>query len=40
MVIIINTIILNSQQEKIKDEAVKWFKYSSSQLFEIAGGAG
>lgn len=32
--------VLNEQQEKIKNEAVHWFNYSSSQLFEISGLAG
>ena len=33
-------IILNEQQEKIKNEAVNWFWRSSEQLFEISGPAG
>lgn len=33
-------IVLNEQQEKIKNEAVKWFNYSSDQVFQISGGAG
>ena len=33
-------MILNQQQQKIKDEAVKWFKTSSQQVFEISGPAG
>lgn len=33
-------IILNEQQEKIKNEAVHWFRHESSQLFEIDGEAG
>lgn len=33
-------IILNEQQEKIKNEAVNWFWHSSEQLFEIDGLAG
>lgn len=33
-------IILNSGQEKIKSEAVNWYKNSSEQVFEIEGPAG
>lgn len=33
-------ILLNEQQEKIKDQAVHWFNYESKQLFEIDGQAG
>lgn len=33
-------IILNEQQEKIKNAAVSWFLNSSEQLFQITGGAG
>ena len=33
-------VILNEQQEQIKNEAVHWFKHESSQLFEISGLAG
>jgi exodeoxyribonuclease-5 len=33
-------IILNAQQEKIKNEAIHWFKYESEQVFEIHGPAG
>lgn len=33
-------IVLNEQQEKIKNEAVHWFRYESKQLFEIDGPAG
>ena len=33
-------IELNQQQQKIKDEAVHWFKYESQQVFEISGPAG
>ena len=33
-------IILNEQQEKIKNEAVHWFRHESSQVFEISGAAG
>ena len=33
-------IILNTQQEKIKDAAVHWFLHESSQVFEISGLAG
>lgn len=35
-----NNIVLNPGQEKIKNEAVDWFRNSSSQLFEIDGLAG
>ena len=35
-----NNIVLNAGQEKIKNEAVDWFRNSSSQLFEIDGLAG
>ena len=33
-------ITLTDEQEKIKNEAVHWFKYESKQLFEIDGKAG
>lgn len=33
-------IVLNEQQEKIKNEAVRWFNYGSDQVFQISGGAG
>ena len=33
-------IILNEQQEKIKNKAVEWFHHSSDQLFQIDGAAG
>lgn len=33
-------IILNSGQERIKNEAIKWFRNSSEQVFEISGDAG
>lgn len=33
-------IILNQEQEKIKNEAIHWFLYESEQVFEIAGAAG
>lgn len=33
-------IQLNSGQQKIKDEAVDWFRNGSSQVFEIEGAAG
>ena len=33
-------MILNQGQQKIHDEAVHWFNYESSQLFEISGAAG
>lgn len=33
-------IILTPEQEKIKDEAVNWFRNSSKQVFEISGKAG
>ena len=36
----VNNIILNDQQEKIKNAAVHWFRYESEQVFEIAGPAG
>lgn len=35
-----NTIILNTQQEIIKNKAVHWFLHESSQVFEIDGPAG
>ena len=35
-----SNIILNEQQEKIKNEAIEWFLHSSDQLFEISGLAG
>jgi exodeoxyribonuclease-5 len=35
-----NGIILNEQQERIKNEAIHWFLYESKQVFEIAGPAG
>lgn len=34
------SIILNKQQEFIASEAVKWYRYSSEQLFQFAGLAG
>ena len=33
-------IILNEQQERIKNEAVHWFYHSSEQVFEAEGQAG
>ena len=33
-------IILNEQQEQIKNEAVRWFHFSSEQVFQISGPAG
>ena len=33
-------VILNEEQEKIKNEAIHWFLYESEQVFEIAGPAG
>lgn len=36
----INGIILNEQQERIKNEAVYWYHHSSEQVFEIDGLAG
>ena len=33
-------MILNDQQEKIKNEAINWYFNSSEQLFEISGPAG
>ena len=33
-------VILNEQQEKIKNEAIHWFNFESKQLFEIDGQAG
>ena len=33
-------IVLNQQQEIIRNEAVNWFNNSSEQLFEISGAAG
>ena len=33
-------IILNSGQEKIRQEAIKWYRDSSEQVFEIEGPAG
>jgi hypothetical protein len=33
-------IYLNKKQEEIKNEAIKWFKYGSDQVFQISGGAG
>lgn len=35
-----NNIVLNDQQEKIKNKAVHWFLHESSQVFEIDGAAG
>ena len=35
-----NRIILNDQQELIKNQAIHWYLHESSQLFEISGGAG
>ena len=35
-----SNIILNEQQEKIKNEAIEWFLHSSDQIFEISGLAG
>lgn len=35
-----SAIILNDEQEKIKNQAVHWFLHESSQLFEISGLAG
>jgi len=33
-------ITLTDEQERIKNEAVNWFKNSSTQVFEISGRAG
>ena len=33
-------VVLTDEQEKIKNEAVNWFRNSSSQTFEISGNAG
>ena len=35
-----NNIILNEGQQKIYDEAIKWYHYSSDTLFQIAAEAG
>ena len=35
-----NNIVLNEGQQKIYDEAIKWYHYSSDTLFQIAAEAG
>lgn len=33
-------VVLNPEQEAIAQEAIKWYKYSSEQVFQISGGPG